>query len=168
MDVPHHAARPVGAILPAMVSEDPRVAVYGDHDDAETAVADLIHSGTDPRRISIVGLGYHLAVVPTGLELSTEPIRFWGKTGEFWGGIWAVGSGSFYFPGLGPVVLGGAIASRVEDALSSSGPAPAESPVVRALLDLGIAADEARTLEDEIRADRCLVVVSGPEEEVAR
>jgi hypothetical protein len=67
---------------------DAVVAVFVDHQDAEAAVRKLADSGFDMTHFSIVGQGYHSEEKVVGFYNTGDRIKFWGKNGAFWGGLW--------------------------------------------------------------------------------
>ena len=64
------------------------VAVFSDHQQAETAVRKLAASGIDMKHLSVVGQGYHSDEKVVGFYNAGDRIKFWGKRGAFWGGLW--------------------------------------------------------------------------------
>jgi len=66
------------------------VAIYKSHTEAEAAVKELQHSGFDMKKLSIVGRDYHTDEHVVGYYNAGDRMRYWGKTGAFWGGIWGV------------------------------------------------------------------------------
>jgi hypothetical protein len=81
------------------------VAVYASHVEAEAAVKELQRAGIDIRTLSIVGKGSHTDEHLVGYYNTGDRMKYWGKTGAFWGGFWGLllGSAFFAIPGLGPV-----------------------------------------------------------------
>jgi hypothetical protein len=71
-----------------MSTESSVVAVYQTHTEADRAVKDLQRDGVDMRKLSIGGKGYY----NTG-----DRMKYWGKTGAFWGGFWGLLFGSALF-----------------------------------------------------------------------
>src|SRR5437867_1766224 len=77
------------------------VAVYGSHIDAENAVKDLQRSGFPMDRLSIVGKDYHTEEHVVGYYNTGDRMKYWGKLGAFWGGLWGffIGAAFFWIPG---------------------------------------------------------------------
>ena len=63
------------------------VAVYATHDGAEEAVKELQRAGIDMRTLSIVGKNSHTDEHPMGYYNTGDRMKYWGKTGAFWGGF---------------------------------------------------------------------------------
>jgi hypothetical protein len=74
------------------------------------------------------------------------------------GALWAIGIAAHVLPPLGPVILGGLLASV---AASAAGGA-AVGGIVGALVGLGVPEEEARYYEQEFHAGRTLVTVRAP------
>ncbi len=146
------------------------VAVYEHHSDAEAAIKELQRSGVDLKRLSIVGKDYHTEEHVTGYYNTGDRMRYWGKLGAFWGGIWGflLGSAFFWIPGLGPVVVGGPIVSWIVGALEGAAIYGGLSALGAALYSVGIPKDSVLRYETALRSDKFLVIVHGSGEEVAR
>ena len=95
-----------------MERTDISVARFPDHAQAEVAVKALAQAGFDMKQLSIVGRGYHTEENVVGFYNADGRIRFWGKYGAFWGGLWGLfGAGIFLSsPMTGPVMALGALA----------------------------------------------------------
>ena len=109
------------------------VAVFKRHEDAEDAVRKLAGGGFDMTHFSIVGQGYHSEEKVVGFYNIGDRIKFWGKNGAFWGGIWSLFFGGIFLtiPMVGPVMVLGHLAGMV---------------VAAGMLDLAPAAYLDRTL----------------------
>jgi hypothetical protein len=132
------------------------VATYETHTRAEESAGALQRAGYEASEISVIGRGEHSAAQGTG---DGDPGLRWGKTAEFWGGIWEVGSTSFFLPGVGPLVIGGPLAGTVLGILDRGFVEPGLTTLGAALLGVGVPADAARDYEREIAANRCLLVL---------
>jgi hypothetical protein len=71
------------------------------------------------------------------------------------GGAWALGIAAGILPALGPVIAGGLLAS----VLASVAGGAAVGGLAGALVGLGFPEEEARFYEDEIKAERAVVIV---------
>ena len=85
------------------------VAIYGSHDEAESAIKELQHSGFDMKMLSIVGRDYHTDEHVIGYYNAGDRMKYWGTMGAFWGGIWGLmfGSAFFFIPGIGQLLVAG-------------------------------------------------------------
>ena len=79
------------------------VAVFTRHQDAEEAVRKLASGGFDMTHYSIVGQGFHSEEKVVGFYNMGDRIKFWGKNGAFWGGLWSLFFGGIFltFPWSG-------------------------------------------------------------------
>ena len=73
-----------------MSDQNSIVVVYGSHSDAEAAVKELKKSGFDIRKISILGKEYHTEEQVVGYYNAGDRMKYWGKMGAFWGGLWGL------------------------------------------------------------------------------
>jgi uncharacterized membrane protein len=145
------------------------VAIYKSHADAETAVKELQHSGFDLRQLSIVGRDYHTDEHVTGYYNAGDRMKYWGKAGAFWGGIWGLlfGSAFFFIPGIGPLVVAGPIVSWIIGALEGAVIVGGLSALGAALFSIGIPKDSILRYERAIKADKFLLIAHGSAEEMA-
>ena len=101
------------------------VAVYSHHEDAENAVRKLASDGFDMTHFSIVGQGFHSEEKVVGFYNIGDRIKFWGKNGAFWGGLWSLFFGGIFLtiPVVGPVMVLGHLAAMVVAAIGLLAPA---------------------------------------------
>src|SRR5499427_10072468 len=95
------------------------VAIFGQHSAAEQAIKELENAKFDIKKLSIIGKDYHTEDSVVGFYSTGDRIKYWGKLGAFWGGIWGllVGAAFFFVPGLGPVLVAGPLAAWIVGAL---------------------------------------------------
>jgi hypothetical protein len=67
---------------------DSIVAVFNTHHEAEEGVKQLLKSGFDTKKLSIVGRDYHSEERVVGYYNTGDRVKYWGKLGAFWGGFW--------------------------------------------------------------------------------
>jgi uncharacterized membrane protein len=149
---------------------DPVVVVYDSHDAAEQAVAKLSAASFDIKKVSIVGKDYHTQENVVGYYTTGDRMKSWGGLGAFWGGIWGllVGAGVFLIPGIGPVLIGGPFVAALVGALESAVVVGGLSAVAASLVSLGIPKHSAIKYEEQIKADKFVLVVHGTAEEAER
>jgi hypothetical protein len=146
------------------------IAVFDSHTDAEHAVKELETSGYDMKKLSIVGKDYHSEEHVKGYYNAGDRMKYWGKLGAFWGGLWGIlfGSAFFWIPGIGPVLVGGplvsAIVGGVEGALLVGG----LSALGAGLYSMGVPKDSVLRYETALKADKFLLIAHGGIEEVQR
>ena len=149
---------------------DAVVAIYKSHSQAEDAVKELQRSGFDMGRLSIVGRDYHTDEHVVGYYNTGDRMKYWGKQGAFWGGVWALlfGSAFFWVPGLGPLLVAGPLVSLVVGALESAAVVGGLSALGAGLYGLGIPKDSILSYETAIKTGKFLLLVHGTHEETAR
>jgi uncharacterized membrane protein len=105
-----------------MTKNNSIVAIYPSHTAAEAAVKELQQSGFDMKKLSIVGRDYHSDQHVVGYYNAGDRMKYWGKLGAFWGGIWGMlfGSAFFLIPGIGPLVIAGPLVSWIVGALEGA------------------------------------------------
>ena len=96
-----------------MTKNNSIVAIYPSHTAAEAAIKELQQSGFDMKKLSIVGRDYHTDEHVVGYYNVGDRMKYWGKMGAFWGGLWGLlfGSAFFFIPGIGPLVIAGPLVS---------------------------------------------------------
>jgi uncharacterized membrane protein len=153
-----------------MSKKNATIAVFEDHTGAEDAVKELQKSGFDVKKLSIVGKDYHSDEHVVGYYNSGDRIKYWGKLGAFWGGLWGLlfGSAFFFIPGIGPIVVGGPLVTWIVGALEGAAVVGGVSAVGAALYSIGIPKDSILKYETSLKANKFLLVVHGTADEVER
>ncbi len=153
-----------------MENTDTAVAVFADHNEAETAVKKLAAAGFEMKNLSIIGKGYHTDEKVVGFYNAGDRIKFWGSRGAFWGGFWGLLLGGIFIatPAAGPVVVLGYLAAIVITALENAILVGGLSAIGAALYSIGIPKDSVVEYEADLKADNFLVMAHGTSEEVAR
>ena len=146
------------------------VGIYKVHTQAAEAVKKLQKSDFDMRHLSIVGKDYHTEEHVVGYYNTGDRMKYWGKMGAFWGGIWGwlMGAAFFAVPGIGPVLVAGPLIMWIVGALEGAAVMGGLSAVGAGLYSFGIPKDTVLKLETALTADNFLVVAHGAETEVSR
>jgi hypothetical protein len=146
------------------------VAVFDDHVAAEAAVKKLSTAGFDIKHLSVIGKGYHTEEKVVGFYNAGDRIKFWGKRGAFWGGLWGLFLGGLFVtvPVVGQVVVLGYLATMAIGALETGVVIGGLSALSAALYGIGIPKDSVIKYETALKADGFMVVVHGTTEEMAR
>ena len=146
------------------------VAIYPSHTSAETAVKQLQHAGFDMKQLSIIGRDYHTDEHVVGYYNTGDRMKVWGKSGAFWGGFWGLlfGSGFFWIPGVGPLLVAGPIVGWLVGALEGAVVVGGLSALGAGLYGMGIPKDSILCYETAIKTDKFLVIAHGSQEETAR
>lgn len=155
-------------VPPASGTDTAAVAVFDNHDYAEAAVKQLAASGFDIKKVSVVGRGFHSEEKVAGFYNAGDRIKFWGRNGALWGGLWGLFFGGLYMtiPVIGPVVVVGhfaiMVAAAIEGAIFTGG----LGALGAALYSIGIPKDSVVRYEEAVKADGFLVIVHGTPAEV--
>jgi len=144
------------------------VAIYPSHTAAEAAVKELQQSGFDMKKLSIVGRDYHTDEHVVGYYNTGDRMKVWGKTGAFWGGFWGLlfGSGFFWIPGVGPLLVAGPVVSWIVAALEGAAMVGGLSALGAGLYGIGIPKDSILLYETAIKTDKFVLVAHGSVEEI--
>ncbi len=153
-----------------MEKDDATVAVFADHNAAETAVKKLAQAGFDMKALSVVGRGFHTEEKVVGFYNTGDRIKFWGTRGAFWGGFWGLFfSGVFITtPVVGPVIVLGYLAAAVISAVEGVVVFGGLSALGAALYSIGIPKDSVIDYEAAVKADNFLVMAHGAPADMAR
>src|SRR5271166_6607666 len=146
------------------------VAIYKTHSQAEEAVKELQKSGLDMQKMSIVGKDYQTDEQVVGYYNTGDRMKYWGKQGAFWGGIWGMlfGAAFFVIPGLGPILVAGPLVAWIVGALEGAVVVGGLSAVGAGLFSIGIPKDSIVQYEAALKSDRYLLVAHGSIEDVEK
>ena len=146
------------------------IAVFADHQGAETAVKKLADAGIDMKHLSVVGKGFHTDEKVVGFYNTGDRVKFWGKRGAFWGGLWGWFFGGVFMviPVVGHVIVLGYLASMVISAIEGAIVLGGLSALGAALYSTGIPKDSVLAYETAVKADKFLVMAHGTAEEMGR
>jgi len=152
------------------MAQDTLVAVFADHVTAELAIRKLADSHFDMKQLSIVGQGYHTDEQVVGFYNTGDRVKFWGKRGAFWGGLWGLFFGGMFMmvPVIGQVMVLGYLASVVASAVEGAIVVGGLSALGAALYSIGVPKDSVVQYETDLKADHFLVTAHGTAGELAR
>jgi len=153
-----------------MSTQSSLVAVYESHNEAEKAVKELQKSGFDMKKLSIVGKDYHTEEHVVGYYSTGDRMKYWGKLGAFWGGLWGFlfGTAFFFVPGIGPIVVAGPLVSWIVGALEGAAVVGGVSALGAGLYSIGIPKQSILNYEIQIKAGKFLLIAHGTNEEVSQ
>jgi hypothetical protein len=153
-----------------MDTTDTVIAVFPDHEAAETAVKKLTASGFEMKHLSVVGKGYHSEEKVVGFYNIGDRVKFWGGRGAFWGGLWGLFLGGLFLtiPIVGHVVVLGYLGAMVISAVESAIVVGGASALGAALYSIGVPKDSVIQYETAVKADSFLVMAHGTADEMAR
>src|SRR5579872_2356119 len=134
------------------------VAVYGTHIEAEGAVKELQRAGINMQTLSIIGKDSHTDEHVVGYYNTGDRMKYWGKTGAFWGGFWGLlfGSAFFAIPGIGPVLVAGPLVAWIVAALENAAVIGGVSAIGAGLFGMGIPKDSIIQYETALKTDQFL------------
>ena len=146
------------------------VGIYKSHTDAEAAVKELQKSGFDMKKLSVVGKDYHTEENVVGFYNAGDRMKYWGKLGAFWGGLWAIlfGSAFFVIPGLGQLVVLGPLVMIIVSALEGALVTGGLTALGAGLYSIGIPRDSIIKYETALKSDKFLVIAHGSAGDVAK
>ena len=153
------------------------IGVFSHRRDAEAAIGDLRDAGISTDHVSIIGKnadGDRIGGVGVNDRANDNKADDGAKTGAVTGGALGglggllVGLGTLAIPGVGPVLLGGAVATALATALTGGAIGAAAGGMAGALVGLGIPEKNAKVYNDRINKGDYLVIVDGTDAEVHR
>jgi len=149
---------------------DAVVAIYETHSQAEEAVKEMQRAGFDMKKMSIVGKDYHTDEHVVGYYNAGDRMKYWGKQGAFWGGIWGMlfGAAFFAIPGIGPLLVAGPLVAWIVGALEGAVVVGGLSALGAGMYSIGIPKNSVVKYESALKSDKFLLLAHGTAEEVAR
>ena len=153
-----------------MLQNESVIAVFSEHQEADAAVKKLAAAGIELKHLSVIGKGYHSDEKVVGFYNVGDRIKFWGKRGAFWGGLWGLFLGGVLLtiPVVGPVMILGYLAAIVVSAVEGAIMAGGLSALGAALYSAGIPRNSVVQYEQAVKADGFLVIVHGAVAELTR
>jgi hypothetical protein len=150
-----------------MTKNNSVVAIYPSHTAAEAAIKEIYHSGFDMRKLSIVGRDYHTDERVVGYYSVGDRMKYWGKLGAFWGGLWGFifGSGFFYIPGIGPLLIAGPLVNWIVGTLESAAVMGGLSALGAGLYSLGIPRGSILRYETALKTGKYVLILQGSMED---
>ena len=146
------------------------VAIFDQHSGAENAINELKAAGFDVKKLSIIGRDYHTEENVVGFYNTGDRMKYWGKLGAFWGGLWGLlfGAAVLFVPGIGPVVAAGSIVTWIAAGLEGAVVVGGLSALGGALYSLGIPKDSIVKYEASIKAAKFVLIAHGTAAEVEK
>ena len=146
------------------------ISIYNTHQEAETAVKELQHSGFDMKKLSIVGRDYKSEENIIGFYNTGDRAKYWGKLGAFWGGIWGLlfGSALFIVPGVGPLVIAGTFIATLVGVAEGAIIVGGLSALGAALFSLGIPKNSVIQYETALKAGKYVMIAHGTTDDLKK
>ena len=122
------------------------------------------------KKLSIVGREYHSEEHVIGYYNTCDRMKYWGKVGAFWGGLWGLlfGAAFFAIPGIGPVLIAGPLVSWIVGTLEGAIVVGGMSAIGAGLFSIGIPKDSVLKYETAIKGGKFLLLAHGTVDEVTR
>jgi hypothetical protein len=145
------------------------VAIYESHAQVEDAIRELQRSGFNLRRLSIVGRDDPTERQVVGYYTTGDRMKYWGKLGAFWGGLWGFlfGSAFFWVPEVGPLLVAGPLVAWIVTALQGAAITGGLSVLGAALYSIGVPRHSVLDYETAVKQGKFVVVAHGAPDEVA-
>jgi uncharacterized membrane protein len=149
---------------------DSVVATYDTHEQAEKAIKELQEDGVNMKSLSIAGKNTHTDEHVVGYYNAGDRVKYWGKEGAFWGGVWGLlfGSAAFAIPGIGPILAAGPLVAWIVAGLEGAVVVGGVSALGAGLMSIGIPKDSVLKYEIALTTDKYLLVVHGTQEEIEK
>jgi hypothetical protein len=146
------------------------VAVFGQHSAAEQAIKELKNAKFDIKKLSIIGRDYHTEDHIVGFYSTGDRMKYWGKLGAFWGGVWGllVGAAVLFIPGVGPIVAAGSVVTWIAAALEGALVVGGLSALGAGLYSLGVPKDSILKYETSVKAGKFILIAHGTADEVEK
>lgn len=143
------------------------VGTFDTHEQAEAAIRELERSNFNMQQLSIIGKDFHKEEHVVGYYNTGDRVKFWGKLGAFWGGLFGLlfGSAFLVIPGIGQVLVFGPLVSWIIGALESAVVIGGLSAFGAALYSVGIPNDSIIKYENAVKANKFLVIAHGTAED---
>ena len=153
-----------------MQKADSIIAVFSEHNAAEAAIKKLAAAGFEMKNLSVVGKGYHSDEKVVGFYNVGDRVKFWGKQGAFWGGLWGLFFGGLFItiPVVGYVAVLGYLATVMIAAIENAVVVGGLSALGAALFSIGVPKDSVVQYETALKADSFLLMAHGPAAEIDR
>lgn len=142
------------------VTDQPVVATYRNHSDAEAAVRLLAENGIPVNTISIVGRNYETREDIQGFYHPADAAVTGAESGAWFGGLFGLFFGAFglfIVPAFGLLLVLGPLSGFVAGAVGGAG----IGALVSALVAAGIPKDHALKYQARLEAGEFLVIVHG-------
>ena len=122
------------------------------------------------KKLSIVGRDQHTDEHVVGYYNVGDRMKYWGKMGAFWGGIWGwlFGSAVFLIPGIGPLVVAGPLVGLIVGALEGAVVVGGLSAIGAGLYSLGIPKDSILQYETALKTGKFVLIAHGTAEDTTR
>lgn len=139
------------------------VAVFVRHTGAEDAIKVLQEGGFNAKQISIIGRDCFSDEHVLGCYSGGDRIKYWGKLGAFWDGLWGLLAGAAFLviPGVGPVLIAGHVASWIMGAIEAAIMIGGLTALGSGLVSFGIPRESVSNYEASVKLGKYLLIAHG-------
>jgi hypothetical protein len=144
--------------------------IYDPHSETEPTIKELQRSGFDMNKLSIVGKDYHTEKHVIGNYDAGDQMKVWSEIASFWGGLSGLlfGSGFFFIPGIGPVIVFGPLVSWIIKTMEGAATVGEMSALSAGLHSIGISQNSIAQYETALKSDKFLVIAHGTPDDIAK
>jgi len=146
------------------------VRVYDPQAETNATLKNLEKSGFAMNQLSIVGRDYHPdKQVIGGYHNAGDRMKTWGELANSWGGLQGLllGSGFYFIPGIGPVIVFGPLISSIVGALKAAVIADDLSALGAGLHSIGIPKHSIMEYETAVKFDKFIIIAHGTPDDLA-
>ncbi|HLN87283.1 MAG TPA: hypothetical protein VK200_12495 [Candidatus Limnocylindrales bacterium] len=153
-----------------MAENNAVVRVYDPHAEAKATLKDLERSGFAMNKLSIVGKDYLTEErVIGGYHNAGARMKTWGELANSWGGLRGLllGSGFYFIPGIGSVIVFGPLVSSIVRALEAAVIPDELSALGAGLHRIGISKHSIVEYEKAVKFDKFIIIAHGAPDDFA-
>ena len=153
-----------------MAENNAVVRVYDPHAEANATLKDLEKSGFAMNKLSIVGKDYHSdKQVIGGYHNASDRMKTWSELANSWGGLRSLllGSGFYFIPAIGPVIVFGPLVSSIVRALEAAVIPDDFSALGAGLHSIGIPKHSIMEYETAVKFDKFIIIAHGTADDLA-
>ena len=153
-----------------MSNKNSCIAIFKTHHEAEQAIKELDRAGFDMKKLSIVGKDYAREENVIGYYNGINRVKFWGKRGAFWGGLWGIlfNPAVMCVPGTASLSAGGLLFITLASGLSTAIFTGSLTALGAALYSIGVPKNSIINYETAVKMEKYLLIVHGTQEETQR
>ncbi len=153
-----------------MSNKNSCITIFKTHQEAEQAIRALERSGFDMKKLSIVGKGYEREENVIGYYNGINRVKFWGKRGAFWGGLWGLLFNPAFMcvPGTGSLSAGGFLFITLASGLSTAIFTGGLTALGAGLYSIGVPRNSIINYETAVKMEKYLLIVHGTHDETER
>ncbi len=146
------------------------IAIFKTHHEAEQAIKELDRAGFDMQKLSIVGKDYAREENVIGYYNGINRVKFWGKRGAFWGGLWGLLFNPAFMcvPGTASLSAGGFLFITLASGLSTAIFTGSLTALGAALYSIGVPRNSIINYETAVKMEKYLLIVHGTQDETER